>query len=190
MLDIEDSIHVTSPTRLRHQESLMTTHYLASLALKIFLEESSIEGWSRCWQWCQLSWVRCCRDIEGCEDHSKRYNWVISVLHERWACERIDGNIIPALWEFKYIYSHSSLSLFLCCTVRVLIRASQGIWDRWVQEKRRKYGIRESDESWGGMWGMQAWVKTWESISSNSHPNANLSSLSCPILHVLNWSCQ
>ena len=187
MLDIEDSIHVTSPTRLRHQESLMTTHYLASLALKIFLEESSIEGWSRCWQWCQLSWVRCCRDIEGPEDHSKRYNWVISVLHERWACERIDGNIIPALWEFKCIYSHSYLSLFLWCTVRVLIRASQGIWDRWVQEKRRKYGIRESDESWGGM---QAWGKTWESISSNSHPNANLSSLSCPILHVLNWSCQ
>ena len=168
----------------------MTTHYLASLALKIFLEESSIEGWYRCWQWCQLSWVRCCRDIEGCEDLSKRYNWVISVLHERWACERIDGNIIPALWEFKYIYSHSSLSLFLLCTVRVLIWASQGIWDRWVQERRRKYGIRESDESWRGLGGMQAWGKTWESISSNSHPNANLSSLSCPILHVLNWSCQ
>ena len=90
-------------------------------------------------------------------------------------------------------YSHSvqhSFPLFRnVFLLRVLFWSSHGKWD----EGRRnewKYVIMESEDREGcsSSWDLGAFrqkVRTrWESISSDSHWNANLSSLSCPILHV------
>ena len=127
------------------------------------------------------SWVG---EITAADDYCPAW-WAM-----RW--QRIDGKVMPALWEILpdihtlcNIAFPCSAMCFYCAFYFGLLMEN-GTRGEEMSENMWLWKVRT--EGCSSSWDLGAFrqkVRTrWESISLDSHWNANLSSLSCPILHV------